>query len=95
MDDGGTGWEWVGAGFVSARSDKDAMVEVSNGGGFDDISASRPEDIEAPTKNVRVCKRIIRTIGHFQQENLPLFALDFRLTPHSIRHSACCCVAQY
>jgi len=94
MDDGRTGREWVGVGFVSARFDKGAMVEVSNGTGFDDISASRPEDISAPTKNVRVCKKITRTIGHFQQENLPLFALDFRLTPHSIRHEACCRLAQ-
>jgi len=68
MDDGGTSWEWVGVGFVSARFDKDAMVEVGNGAGFDDISASRPEDVE------RVCKKITRTIGYFQQENLPLVA---------------------
>ena len=52
MGDGGTGWEWAGTGFVSARFDKDATVEASNGAGFDDISASRPEDIAAPTKDV-------------------------------------------
>jgi len=94
MDDGGTGWEWVGTGFVSARFDKDAMVEASNGTGFDDISASQPEDIAAPTKDVRVCKKITRTIGYFQQENLPPVALDLRLTPHSIRHEAYCRPAQ-
>lgn len=45
--------------FVSVRFDKDAIVETSDGGGFNGVSASgglRVGDIVASGKKVRVCK---------------------------------------
>ena len=98
MGDGGTNREWVGAGFVSIRFDKGAVVGVSNGAGFGDISASRglrPEDSATSSKNVRVCKKNIReSLDGFNRRDLPLVALYSGPTPHSMRDEPCCCLTE-
>ena len=71
MGDGGRGRESVGADFVRVRIDKDGLVGMSNGAGFDDNSGSqrlRLEDNGTSTKNVRVCKKDIReSLGDFKR----------------------------